>query len=48
MWENFKAWLAQPFREDMDALGWFCFFGLVIVISALWAIILRHIREATT
>lgn len=43
--QNFKSWLAQPFRTDMSALDWFYFFGLLIVISVVWGIILRHMRS---
>jgi hypothetical protein len=40
---NFKTWLSKPFDQDMNATHWFMFFGLLIVISVLWGIILRHI-----
>lgn len=46
MWENFKGFVAMPFRSDMDALGWFMFLGLIIVIMILWGVILRHVKEA--
>lgn len=46
MWQHFKDFLAKPFSPDMDALEWFAFLGLLIVLSALWAIILRHLKEA--
>lgn len=42
----FTAWFKQPFSADMDALHWFYFFGLLIVISFLWSFTLVHIREA--
>lgn len=45
MWQNFKDFWAEPFREDMDAIGWFLWLGLIIVCAALWAIIFRHIKE---
>lgn len=44
-WEDFKAWLASPFSADMSAAHWFYFVGLLIVISVLWNIILRTIKE---
>lgn len=44
MLDRFKAWAAQPFRSDMSALEWFLFFGLLVIISGVWAMILRHIR----
>jgi hypothetical protein len=46
MWDDFKAWYASPFQADMSAWAWFYFIGLLIVISALWFLVLRHIREA--
>lgn len=45
MWENFKDFLGRPYSDDMTALDWFWFLGLIIVLSALWAIILGHIRK---
>ena len=43
LWDNFRAWLAQPFSVDMDAFHWFLMFGLVIAIAVLWSFILRHV-----
>lgn len=45
MLQNFKAWLAQPYSDDMDAVHWLYFFGLLIAISIIWALILRTIKE---
>lgn len=45
MIEEFKAWLRQPFSADMDAAHWFYFFGLLIIISAAWGFILKHIER---
>jgi hypothetical protein len=47
MWNEFKSWAKQPFSADMDALHWFYFFGLLIVISVLWGLVLRALRDAT-
>lgn len=46
MWDHFKAFLAQPYSGDMNAWEWFAFLGLLIIFAGLWAIILRHIRDA--
>lgn len=46
MWEHFKDWASRPFATDMDALGWFLFLGLVILLLAVWAVILKHLQEA--
>ena len=43
MWANFKTWLASPFSTNMDAFHWFLFFGLLIAISILWKLVLRHV-----
>jgi hypothetical protein len=43
MWANFKTWLAGPFSANMDAFHWFLFFGLLIAISILWKLVLRHV-----
>lgn len=43
MIDSIKEWYNKPFSEDMDVVGWFYFFGLVIAISVLWGLILRHI-----
>lgn len=43
--EKFKTFLARPYAEDMDAWGWFAFFGLIVVISLAWGIILKHIAD---
>lgn len=47
MRERFLTWLKRPYADDMSAGGWFLFLGLLIVLSVLWGIILRHIKDAT-
>lgn len=46
MWQNFTAFMAEPFKSDMDAFDWFMFVGFLIVLMIMWGIILRHVREA--
>lgn len=47
MWNNFTAFMAQPFKsDDMDAFDWFMFVGFILTLLILWAIILKHVREA--
>lgn len=46
MLEKFKDWWAKPYDDGMSVTGWFYFFGLIIVISVLWALVLREIKEA--
>lgn len=43
-WEAFKDWLAEPYKDEMSALGWFYFIGLLIIISFAWRFILMHMR----
>lgn len=45
MWDKFKTWAARPFSVDMSAAEWFAFFGLLIVIAALWNVILLHLAR---
>lgn len=45
MWEHFQEFMGRPFRSEMDAVDWFFFVGLLVVIMILWGIILRHVRE---
>lgn len=40
---RFDDWLKRPYSSDMSALGWFAFFGLLIIISWLWSTVLRKI-----
>lgn len=44
MLDNFKNWLQHPYAEDMSALHWFYFVGLLIVISAMWGMVLRAMK----
>lgn len=48
MWMNFKNWLAAPYRDEMDAAHWFYFLGLLIVLTALWSLVLRTIKETVS
>ncbi|MFA7335103.1 MAG: hypothetical protein WC130_12550 [Kiritimatiellia bacterium] len=42
--DGFKTFLQRPYKDDMTALEWFYFFGLLIVIAATWKIILSHLQ----
>lgn len=44
MWQSFKNWFARPFSTDMDAVHWFLFLGLIVVLLSLWSLIFRHIE----
>lgn len=45
---NFMAWLKQPFSPTMSAFRWFLFFGLIIMISVAWKLVLIPIEEAVS
>lgn len=45
MWANFQKFLNRPFDNDMTAVDWFLFIGLLIAISVAWRFILKHIME---
>ena len=45
LWGGFKTWANRPFTTDMDAVHWFYFFGLIIMISLVWGLIMRHVYE---
>lgn len=42
---RFAAWLRRPFAADMDAMHWFLFFGLVLVIAFLWSRVLHYVNK---
>lgn len=44
--QAFQSWLAQPFNAGMSAAQWFLFFGLLLIIAALWHMILRVVTDA--
>lgn len=46
MLDDLKAWLSHPFQADMNALHWFYFIGLLLIIGGTWGMILRVLREA--
>ena len=45
IWTDLKQTWAQPFRQDMSAVDWFLFVGLLLIIMIMWRIILHHITE---
>lgn len=46
MFASFQSWFQKPFSSDMSAVDWFLFVGLLVVITGLWAMIFRHIKDA--
>lgn len=47
MWSEFKDWLKEPYRGDMDAIHWFMFIGLLMIAILGWRFILAHLRGIT-
>ena len=41
----FFAWLQKPFSPDMSAARWFLFFGLILVIAALWHFVVKALAN---
>jgi hypothetical protein len=48
MWVHFSEFLTKPWRgsDDMTALDWTLFVGLILVILLFWGIVLQHLKEA--
>jgi hypothetical protein len=40
-----KEWLKEPFKAEMDAIQWFLFLGLLLVMLGLWHRVLQHLGE---
>lgn len=40
-----KAWLGRPYSDDMDWFHWFLFFGFLLALSVIWAIILHNLKN---
>ena len=38
---DIKAFVDEPFSEDMPATHWFAFVGLLLIIVMFWHMILR-------
>jgi hypothetical protein len=45
MLAKFKQWYAKPYDDNMSATSWFLFFGLVMVISTMWVLVIREIKS---
>lgn len=45
VFSDFSAWLSQPFRKDMDVVGWALFVGLIVVLLVLWTSVLSRIID---
>lgn len=43
MIERIHGWLRKPYSDDMDALHWVLFLGLVLIITFLWSRIMAHL-----
>jgi len=47
MLADLKAWWLQPFSADMNAMHWFYFVGLLLLIGVAWGTLLRFAKGAT-
>ena len=47
MWEKFSDYMSRPFKgaAEMDALDWFLFLGLLLIMLAGWRIIFTHLED---
>lgn len=45
MLSDFRNWLDSPFNSGMSASRWFAFVGLLLAITILWGIVLRHMSD---
>ena len=45
MFASFQEWTARPFANTLSPKDWFLLFGFLIVLSLLWGIIVRTIRD---
>lgn len=41
-----RAWIEQPFRQEMSLLYWFLFVGAIIASMYLWSRVVAHVRGA--
>ena len=46
MWQGIKDWYNQPYTDNMNVMRWFLFFGMVIVLMAIWKVIIWHLQDA--
>lgn len=42
---KFYEWLKRPYSEEMSAIGWFMFMGLLLVIGFMWSTIVRKLAD---
>lgn len=42
---RFMSWIKKPYDDDMTAIDWFLFIGLIIVIIVAWSSILRKVLD---
>lgn len=46
LWDEIRGILKTPFVGELDIMHLFLLIGLVLVFSAIWVIILHHIKTA--
>lgn len=43
--DAFLTWLKEPFQPSMSAGRWFLFYGLILIIAALWHFTMRALTN---
>jgi hypothetical protein len=42
---RFSDWLKKPYDDDMSVVGWFLFFGMLVVIMTAWSGVIRRMVD---
>jgi hypothetical protein len=42
LFESFKTWWSKPFNIEGDAISWFFFVGLILILIFLWSRVLKE------
>jgi hypothetical protein len=45
MFTKIQSWLAKPFNEQMSAVDWVLFLGLLFAASIFWTQVLKGIKR---
>lgn len=45
MLANIKTWYESPYAENMSAIRWFLFVGLLLILGIVWTVIIKHLTD---
>jgi hypothetical protein len=45
MLATIQSWWNQPYQENMTAVRWFLFVGLLMIIGIIWTVIIKHLSD---